>query len=507
MSPHPEDPHDSRLLQAVAPADWRNPRPAGRYNLVVLGGGTAGLVAAAGAAGLGARVALIESALLGGDCLNHGCVPSKALLRAARALRQAERGAEFGLRGAAPTADFQAVMARMRELRAVIAPHDGAVRMRELGVDVFFGHGRFVAPDRVQVAPRNGSDAVELRFARALIATGATAASLPVPGLAEHGCLTNETLFDLQALPERLVVVGAGPIGCEMAQAFAAFGSTVTVVAFDPRPLPREDADAAGLVQAALERDGVRFELGAGLARVEALPDGARRVVWTREGAEGAVDADAILLAVGRRPRTEGLGLEAAGVQVERGFVSADTYLRTNNRRIYAAGDVAGRWQFTHAADAMSRLVLRNALFLPTGRVDRLTIPWCTFTDPEVAHVGAYLHQARELGVELAEHRIDLAEIDRALLDGEGAGFAKAIVERRSGKLRGATVVATHAGELLGEACLAVSRRMRLSDLSSVVHPYPTQASLWGRLGDAAARERLTPRTAALLRRFLSWRR
>ncbi len=511
----PEDPADRVLLDEVAPDDWPAPEPPPCYDLVVVGGGTAGLVSAAIAAGLGARVALVEEALLGGDCLNTGCVPSKALLSAAHRLHAArslgdEAWAEGDFGGL--RADFPAVMRRMRELRAAIAPHDGARRFRSLGVDVYLGRGRFTGPRFVEVELRDGT-LKALCFKRAVVATGARALVPPIPGLVEAGCLTNETVFDLDLLPQRLLVGGAGPIGAELAQAFRRFGSEVEVVALDPRPLPREDPDAAAIVADVLAAEGVRWTLGAGIERVEGC-ERDKCLHWTRKEPSGTVvdsgtaRGDTILLALGRVPNVDGLGLEDAGVRFTRRGVQVDEFLRTTNPRIFAAGDVVeGAWQFTHAADHMARLVVRNAFFFGRGRWRALPMSWCTFTDPEVAHVGLYAHQEDEAGCALEELRMDLAEVDRAILEGDTVGFAKVVVERKSGKLRGATVVGSHAGELLGEVLPAVARRLPLTALSSLVHPYPTRISVWGRLGDLANRRRLTPRTASLLRTLIRLRR
>ncbi len=502
----PHDPHDRALRAAVAPSDWEAPAGQRRYDLLVLGAGTSGLVAAAGAAGLGARVALIERGMMGGDCLNAGCVPSKALLRAAKALGEARGASALGLRGASSVeADFPAIMERMRRLRAGIADHDGAARFTELGVDVFLGAGRFSARDRVEVFLHGGGSR-SLRFKRAMIATGARPLVFPVPGLEEVGYLSNEDFFTLTELPSSLVIVGAGPIGVEMAQAFARFGSQVSVLAMDPRVLPREDPEAAALVQQALEADGVRLELGARMVRVEQR--GADKVVVAeRDGVEVEAAGEILLLAMGRAANVEGLGLEEAGVAFERQGVTVDDRLRTSNPRIYAAGDVAGSYQFTHAADAMARIVLRNAFFFGRGKLSALTMPWCTYTMPEVAHVGLYESESERAGCELEALRMDFSEIDRAILDGEDQGFAKLVIEKKSGRLRGATVVAPHAGELIGEAILAVSRGWRARDLSSLIHPYPTQASVWGRLGDLAMRRQLSPTVARLLRRVIRLRR
>lgn len=477
---------------------------------MVLGGGTAGLVAAAIAAGLGARVALIERELMGGDCLNFGCVPSKALLAAGRAFAGARRLREFGGMDADPAPDFARVMERMRRLRAQIAPNDGAARFRGLGVDVFHGRGRFAGREFVEVEQADGV-LLALSFKRALIATGARPAALPVPGAAEAGCLTNLSLFALTELPRELVVAGAGPIGAEIAQAFTRLGSKVSMVALDPRVLPREDPDAAAVVDRALRAEGVGIQLSAGIESFE-LRGGRRILHWARKGADGrvaergAAAGDQILLALGRSPNVEDLGLQEAGVAYTTKGVQVDERLRTTNPRIFAAGDVTGLWQFTHAADAMARLVIRNAFFFGRGRHSSLPMSWCTYTDPEVAHAGLYVTESERAGCELEELRMDFADVDRAILEGETAGFAKIVIEKESGRLRGATVVAPHAGEIIAGVLLPVARRMKAAELAGAIHPYPTQAAVWGRLGDAANRRRLTPRAAALLRNLIRLR-
>jgi pyruvate/2-oxoglutarate dehydrogenase complex dihydrolipoamide dehydrogenase (E3) component len=498
----PSDAHNARLIEAVHPPDWVNPTPAGRYNLVVLGAGTAGLVAAAGAAGLGAKVALIERSLMGGDCLNVGCVPSKALLRSARVAAGVRDAGRYGVVVTdGVRVDFAAVMERMRRLRAELSPNDSAARFRGLGVDVFLGEGRFTGPDAVEV----GGQA--LRFSKAVIATGGRAAAPPVPGLKEAGFLTNETVFSLTELPARLAVVGAGPIGCELAQAFARFGSRVHLLDVEARVLPREDADAAELVAASLRRDGVSLHLGVSIRRVEGRHNGKGVVLAGEPDQEIAVDE--ILVAAGRRPTVEGLGLEAAGVEYDpKKGVTVDDRLQTSNPRVFAAGDVCSRYQFTHAADAMARIVLRNALF-PFGRarVSALAIPWCTYTDPEVAHVGLYEHEAREQGIAVRAIVVPLREVDRAVLDGEDEGFVRVLVQVGGDRILGATVVAAHAGEMISEVTLAMAGRLGLGKLADVIHPYPTQAAAIKRAGDAHNRTRLTPFVKWLFEKWLAWTR
>lgn len=495
------DDHDRTLLAHVRPPEWINPTPRGRYNLVVVGAGTAGLVAAAGAAGLGARVALIERRLMGGDCLNYGCVPSKALLRAARSAYDARSSAPLGVRLEGPVeSDFAEVMRRMRRLRAEIAPHDSAQRFAALGVDVYLGDARFVSGDTVEV------EGQRIRFSRAVIATGARPTVPPVPGLAQTGYLTNDTLFGLTDLPRRLVVIGAGPIGCEMAQAFRRFGSLVTIISLDPRLLPREDADSAQVLERRFADEGITMCLGATLLRV-ACTLSSELVVFTRGDGEEVVEADNILVAVGRTPNIEGLDLSAAGVTVGHTGVQVDDRLRTTNRRIYAAGDVCSAHKFTHAADAMARAVIQNALFSGRRKASALVMPWCTYTDPEIAHAGLYEREARARGYDVQTLQVGLDEVDRAVIDGETDGFARLHIDRRRGRILGATIVARHAGEMISEVTLAMTAGLPPSTLSATIHPYPTQVSVLQRLGDAYRRSSLTPRVLRILEHYFRWRR
>jgi pyruvate/2-oxoglutarate dehydrogenase complex dihydrolipoamide dehydrogenase (E3) component len=494
---HPLDDANRRLLDQVRPAGWRvHARP--QYDLIVIGGGTAGLVTAMGAAGLGARVALVERGLLGGDCLNVGCVPSKAVLRSARAVREVRTAAAFGIRVEARRADFGAVMARMRERRASLAQHDSAARLAAAGVDVFFGTAAFADPRHIVV------DGTRLRFLRAVIATGGRPIAPPVPGLAESSYLTNENVFWLTNLPERLLVIGAGPIGCEMAQALALLGSEVTVVDVADRVLPREDADASAIVSRRMRDDGVHFELGVRLTEVRRVARGAS-VAWERDGRRSDVVVDAILVAAGRAPNIEELNLEAAGVRAGKEGVEVDDRMRTSNPRIYAAGDVASPFKFTHAADAMARLVIQNALFFGRRRVSSLVIPWCTYTFPEVAHAGITADEARNAGRRVATTTVPFANVDRAVLDEETDGFVR--IQHERGAIRGCTIVGPHAGELIGHVAYVMQTRGGLNDLSAAIFPYPTYAEALRKAGDAWRRSRLTPRVKRLFELYFSLRR
>ncbi|MEZ6015115.1 MAG: mercuric reductase [Planctomycetota bacterium] len=499
----PFDEHNRALEAALHPTEWRDPAPKERYDLVVLGGGTAGLVTAAGAAGLGARVALVERELLGGDCLVTGCVPSKALIRAARAAYEARTAARFGVQTGPVGVDFAALMEHVRRERALIAPHDSAARFRSLGIDVFLGHGAFTGPDTLTV---NGAT---LRFKRACIATGSSAAVPPIPGLEElvaqartgaGHVLTHTGIFSLTTLPQRLAVLGGGPIGAELAQAFARFGSAVTLVERGPRLLGKDHPDAGAIVQRALERDGVSVRTGASVTGIEARAGSGAYGLILDGGAE-RVEADAVLVSAGRRPRVEGLGLEAAGVASDaaRG-ITVDDRLRTSNPRIFAAGDCASRFQFTHMADALARIVIRNALFFGRARASDLVVPWVTYTDPEVAATGLSLADARAAGHDDARStRVELESVDRARLDGEPEGFLE-VVHTKRGRVLGGTLVGAHAGESISELTLAITQRASLGALAGVIHPYPTVAEVFRKAGDGFNRTRLTPFTAKVLR-------
>jgi pyruvate/2-oxoglutarate dehydrogenase complex dihydrolipoamide dehydrogenase (E3) component len=494
----PADAWNRALLESVHPPQWRNPQPKPGYDLVVLGAGTAGLVAAIVSAGLGARVALVERHLLGGDCLNYGCVPSKTLIRSARAAADVREATRFGVGAAAAEVDFAAVMERVRRVRAELAPHDSARRYSELGVDVFLGHGRFTGPRAISVA------GAELRFKRAVVATGARAAPPPIAGLAEVGFLTNESVFSLVERPARLAVIGAGPVGCELAQAFQRLGSRVTLVEVAPQVLIREDPDAAALVQDALARDGVELLLGAKLEKVERR-GAAKLLRVVAPGGERELEVDEILVGIGRAPNVEDLGLETAGVSCDpaRGVI-VDARLRTSNSRVFAAGDVCLATKFTHAADASAKLVVRNAFFFGRRRVADLTIPWCTYTDPEVAHVGLYARDAQAQGIALDTFEAPLAGNDRARVDGEQVGFLKVHVRKGSDRIVGATLVARHAGELIAPLATAMACGAGLGRLLDLILPYPTQSELIKTVAGAYTRTRLTPFAARVLRALIA---
>jgi len=489
------DTDDLELRANVRPTDWRNPKPREPYHLLIIGAGPAGLVAARGAAALGARVALIERRVLGGDCLNHGCVPSKTLIRSARLYADMRNAENFGARGLSDIeVDFAKAMQRMRRIRARISRLDSAARLAADGIDVFFGTARFVSAATVDV------DGTRLRFKKAMIATGSRPALPTIPGLAEAGYLTNETVFDLTVLPKSMLVIGGGPLGCELAQVFCRFGSRVVIAHDEPLFLPKEERDAAQMVSDALARDGVEVHLNTRVVNVRSA-DGRICAETINDGNVATITVDQILTGIGRSPAVEGLGLDAAGIafDAKRG-IHVDDFLRTSNPRIYAAGDVCLEHKFTDTADASARIVVRNALFMGRQRLSKLTIPWCTYTDPEIAHVGMYVKQARERGIPVKTFTVPMHAVDRAIADGEEEGFVKIHVREGTDKILGATIVARHAGDMINSITLAMVAGIGLSTIARTIHTYPTQAEAIRQAADAYSRTRLTPWIARLLR-------
>lgn len=497
---HPDGgPHDRELCDNVRPTDWINPRPRDPYHLLVIGAGPAGLVAARGAAALGARVALIESHLLGGDCLNYGCVPSKTLIRSSRLYAEMRNAANYGVRPPDDIqVDFLMAMERMRRIRTRISRVDSASRLSSEGIDLFFGTARFTGGDAVDV------DGIRLRFKKAMIATGSRSMLPTIPGLSDAGCLTNETVFDLTVLPPSLLVIGGGPLGCELAQAFSRFGSRVVIAHNQPLFLPKEERDAAQMVADALARDGVDIHLNTTAVNVRV--EGGKKLVETvNDGNVATIVVDQILTGIGRVPAITGLDLEAAGVAYDaEGGIQVDDFLRTTNPRIYAAGDVCLEHKFTDTADASARIVVRNALFLGRQRVSALTIPWCTYTDPEIAHVGIYVKQARERGIPVKTFTVPMHDVDRAIADGEEDGFVKIHVRDGTDTILGATVVARHAGEMINGISLAMVAGIGLKAVARVIHTYPTQAEAIKMAANAHARTRLSPFLGWLLRKWVN---
>ncbi|MBU0937095.1 MAG: mercuric reductase [Spirochaetes bacterium] len=490
-----KDKDNRRLLDNVHPAGWQNPEPQTVYNLVVIGAGTAGLISAIGAAGLGAKVALIERHLMGGDCLNVGCVPSKALIHSANSAHRAAHAGKAGL-GSKPAdpEDFPGVMQRVRAIRADISHNDSAQRYKDMGIDVFIGNAVFSGKNQIDVGGKT------LNFRKAIIATGARAVSPPIPGLAESGYLTNETIFNLKKLPGHLVVIGGGPIGCELAQAFRRLGAEVTIIELF-RFLPREDPDAAALLADTFRREKIQVLLETTTLKVE-LSNGRKRIHIHNKDGDSYIDADQILIGAGRQPNVDGLELEKAGVTYDAKLgIKVNDFLQTSNRNIYAAGDICMAWKFTHAADAAARIALQNSLFGGRKRLSDLTMPWCTYTDPEIAHVGLYEADAPRLGIEVESYTVNMSENDRAITEGETEGFIKISVKKGTDTIVGATIMAAQAGNMISEISVAMAGKVGLKKLYNVIHPYPTQADAIRRVAGVWNRTRLTPKVAA----FLKW--
>jgi len=498
----PEDEFNRILVDRVHPPDYVNPEPAPKYNLVVVGAGTAGLVSSIGASSLGARVALVEKHLFGGDCLNFGCVPSKAVIRSARVMAEINRSSEYGIRMAGHAeADFAKVMERMRRLRVQISKNDSVERFVSMGSDIFLGEGKFIDRHKLEV------DGKVLKFKKAVIATGARPRQPEIEGLTEAGFLTNETVFSLTERPDRLVVIGGGPIGVELAQAFCRFGSKVTIIQRNEQFLPREDRDAAELLGRVLEREGIVCKLRTQVTKVT-VRESVKVVYATGPNGEETIEADAILVGVGRIPNVEGLNLEAAGVEYDHvNGVKINPYLQTTNKHIYAAGDACYPYMFTHMAEATARIVIQNAMFIRSAKHRSLTIPWCTYTDPEIAHVGLYEKEAEKKGIPIETFFKSFADVDRAILDGDEEGFIKIHVKKGKSKILGATIVARNAGDMLSEITLAMVTGKGVKPLSTgVIHPYPTQSDIVKRTASQYYEKKMTPFLKKLLERWFAWR-
>ena len=504
----PQDEWNRLLIDNVHPPTWQNPTPNGRYNLVVLGAGTGGLITALIASSLGARVALIERHLMGGDCLNVGCVPSKAVIRGAQIVHEAREARQFGMPASdTDLGDFGEVMRRMREIRARISEEDSAERYsEEFGIDIYLGEASFAGEGRVKVGDQ------VLEYKKAVIATGARAVAPPIEGLAEAGYLDNETVFSLTKRPRRIAVIGAGPIGCELAQSFQRLGSEVHILERMDQILTREDPDAARIVQDELVKEGVEMIFECAINRIERRGD--ERVIHLTCPAKGTREliVDEILVGAGRAPNVENMGLEAVGVayDVQKG-VEVDDSLRTSNKRIWAVGDVCMQWKFTHAADAAAKIVVQNALFAvgPLGRkkLSDLVMPWCTYTAPEIAHVGLYERDAAERSIEIDTYQVSIAQANRAVTDGQEEGLVKVHVKKGSDEIVGATVVSAHAGDLITQFTMAIQNGIGLGAFTNIIYPYPTQGEAIKRAAGAYTRTRLTPRVKRLFETWLSWQR
>jgi pyruvate/2-oxoglutarate dehydrogenase complex dihydrolipoamide dehydrogenase (E3) component len=491
--------YESERLANLHPPRWQNPQPADCYQLVIIGAGSAGLVAAEMATALGAKVALIERQFLGGVCLNSGGVPSKTIIRTSRLYAQMHEATRYGAQIPENSdVDFAAVMQRVRRIRTHLSGNDSAQRLRDSGVDVFFGDASFSGMNSVKVGTES------LRFKKALIATGARPQVPSIPGLCEAGYLTNETVFDLTALPQRLLVIGGGPLGCELAQAFCRLGARTTIVQKMPLFLDNEERDAAQILADTFARDGIEVRLNTTAVAVRS-ENGEKHVDLVSDDYKNTVVVDAILTGIGRGPNVAGLNLEIAGIEydAERG-VRIDDFLCTSNPDVYAAGDVCLEHKYTHTATASARIVVQNALFNGRERLSALVIPWCTYTDPEIAHVGLYVREANRLNIPVKTFTVPMHEVDRAVTDGEDAGFVKIHVREGSDEILGATIVAHRAGDMINEVTLAMVAGMGLRTLGKVIHAYPTQGEAIRKAADAYNRTRLTSHIHSRLRRWLA---
>lgn len=486
MRAEPSDAESVALLENVHPPDWRNPQPPGCYDFVVVGAGPAGLLAARGAATLGRKVALIERNLLGGNCLNVGCVPSKALIRTSRLYARMSEAQGLAVpRPGGIRIDVAEAMQRIRRLQARLSRADSAARLREHGVDVYFGAARFTGPAKVSVA------GAVLRFKKALVATGSRPMTPAIPGLIQAGYWTNEDVFNLEAVPRRLLVIGGGPLGCELAQAFCRLGARVIIAQGEPTFLPGEERDAAQILSDSLARDGIEIHLNTQVAAVRRTGD-EKVVELVSDDNRNSVVVDEILTGIGREPNVEDMDLEAARVEYDTTTgIQVNDFLQTSNARIYAAGDVCLKHKFTHIADATARIVLRNALLRGRHRLSALTVPWCTYTDPEIAHVGLYVREAREQAIAVKTFTVLMHDVDRAVTDGDEEGFLKIHVKDGTDEILGATAVARFAGEMINELSLAITAGIGLEELGRVIHAYPTRAGAIKMAADAYFRMRL----------------
>jgi pyruvate/2-oxoglutarate dehydrogenase complex dihydrolipoamide dehydrogenase (E3) component len=458
------------LMRRVRPQDWSNPSPREIYDLVVVGAGPAGIEAAQYARRLGLTVALVERKQLGGDSLNAGSIPSKTLIHSARLCAQIRDAAEFAVSSPAELKlDFAALKARLMRVRARIAEYHAVDRLLHDGVEMFFGEGQFSGPETVT------ADGRSLRFRKAIIATGARPRPPTFPGLDEVGYRTSTNIFDMPELPRRLVVIGGGPLGCELAQAFCRLGSRVTIIQNDPKFLPREGRDAAELLSQAMARDGVDIMLNTTVTGAHA-EGGTKFVDGQNYDQKISVPADEILLSIGRLPNVENSGLQGAGVDCYHDGVKVDDFLRTTNENIYAAGDVCMSHKFTNVAWVTARMAVRNAFEGNTVRHSEMMIPWCTYCEPEIAHVGMQVWDARAKSIPVKTYTVMMQDVDRAITGGQDDGFVKIHVRDGTDKILGATIVATRASELINEVSVVMSAGIGMRELARVVHTYPAQS-------------------------------
>ena len=487
-------------------ARWDKPKSFDR-NMIVIGGGAAGLVTSLIAATVKAKVTLVEGHKMGGDCLNFGCVPSKALIRSAKFVKQNSMAISYGMTGASVEMDFAQVMQRVHRVIKTIEPHDSVERFTGLGVDVVQGQAKITSPWTVEITTPTGKQILSTRTI--VIATGARPFVPPIPGLDQVGYETSDTIWNITELPRRLVVLGGGPIGCELAQSFARLGSQVTQVEMAPRVMLREDAEVADLVRRSLLDDGINLLTSHQAVRCELVGD-KKCLIVKHEGAEKIIEFDLLLCAVGRAPRTEGFGLEELGVVISpKKTIAVDEYMQTNYPNILACGDVAGPYQFTHTASHQAWYAAVNGLFgtFKKFKVDYRVIPWATFTDPEVARVGLSESEAKEQGIAVEVSRFELEELDRAIADETAHGFVKVLTPPGSDKILGVTIVGEHAGDLLAEYVLAMKHGLGLKKILGTIHTYPTMSEANKYAAGIWAKAHTPHKLLAWVERYQDWRR
>jgi pyruvate/2-oxoglutarate dehydrogenase complex dihydrolipoamide dehydrogenase (E3) component len=460
--------YKQEVLNHVFPSDWKNPKPKSVYDLIVIGGGPGGMTAAGTALGLNATVAIVEKQHFGGECFNVGCIPSKAFLRSSKCVAEIQNAADYGIEVQKGwKVNFPAVMQRVRRLQSGLAPNDSAERFKKLGADVFLGEAHFKDANTIEVGGET------LRFKKAMIATGTTPVIPDIEGLEKAGYLTNQTVFDTTSLPPRLAVIGAGPIGCELSQAFLRFGSQVTLITRGKNVLPRDDSTACERLQKVLEKEGMQILFHTQVKRVE--KKGKEKILYLDNGKE--LTAEEILIGVGRLPAVEGLDLEKAGVKYDiKNGIASDDFLQTSNPNIYSVGDVGSRYKFTHMSVELAKLAVQNALKDGHAKKSSLVVPWSTYTDPEVAHVGLQEREAQEKGIALQTFIIEMKDTDRAVLDGETVGFVKIHAHVDTGQILGGTIMAKHAGEMISELTTAIAGQKGIAAIAEAIHPFPTQA-------------------------------
>ena len=494
----PQDAWEDKRLADLHPTAWANPKPLDRYQLVIIGAGSAGVAAAELAIAMGLKVAMVERHLIGGTCLNTGCVPSKALIRTARLYADMRNAARYGAKAENIEVDFGAVMDRVRRIRSHLSGTSSVRNLASAGVDMFFGNARFSGADTLRV------NDLTLRFGKAMIATGTRPHIPDIPGLREAGFLTNATVFNLTELPKRLLVIGGGPVGCELAQAFRQLGSRVTIVQDKPLFLEKEERDAAQILSDAFARDGIEVRLNTTVTAVR-MENGAKQINLVSADYHSTIEVDAILTGVGRLPNVQGLDLEKAGVAYDgKKGIGVDDFLLTSNPRVYAAGDVCLVDQYTDTAAASARIVVNNAFMRARKRLSDLVIPWCTYTDPEISHVGLYVREANVKGIPIKTFTVPMHQIHRAVTDSEEGGFVKIHIREGTDTILGATIVARHAGEMINEITLAMVANIGLRTLARVIHAYPTQAEAIREAAKAYSRTRITTRLRERLQRWLA---